>query len=56
MNTYFTEMEAGELAGIDGGSFAYDAGRVVRFLLVGAGSFGTNPSAAVVDWYGISLI
>lgn len=48
MNPALTEMTSGELADIRGGNYAYDIGRVIRFL-----AFSASPNTAasgVVDW------
>lgn len=52
----FKEMTPGQLRTSNGGGFAYDVGRVLRFI--GVSAFG-NPigvSYAIVDWEVNALI
>lgn len=51
MNTNVAkELTADELLGVEGGSFAYDVGRVVRFIVLAGG--GEFAGQAVADWVG----
>ena len=52
----FTDLSTEENTAICGGSsFAYDVGRVLRFLGIAAG--GVNgPSFAIADWVCISFL
>jgi hypothetical protein len=42
-------MEQSEMIAINGGGFAYDFGRILRFLYISGGS-GIGTSMAVADW------
>ncbi|HVT73905.1 MAG TPA: hypothetical protein VHD61_12270 [Lacunisphaera sp.] len=49
MNTNLAqELTADELPAIEGGNFAYDVGRVVRFIVLAGG--GEFAGQAVADW------
>lgn len=49
MNTNLaTALTADELLGIEGGNFAYDAGRVIRFIVISGG--GEIAGQAIADW------
>ena len=57
MNTQrqWAPIERSELVSINGGGFAYDVGRVLRFLSI----YGGNPlklPEAMTDWYVNDLI
>lgn len=54
MNTTFQELSDSELRETAGGSFAYDLGRVIRFLGISGG--GMNVGAAMADWYATSVL
>ena len=45
----FRELSTGEETSLSGGGFAYDAGRVIRFLAI-AGPSGSHAPMAVFDW------
>ena len=45
----FTPMNEAMLLEINGGGFAYDVGRALRFLLL-MGPSGTNTAIATCDW------
>ena len=52
----FRDMSTEEGMAIYGGSsFAYDVGRVLRFLGIAAGGM-QGPSFAVADWVGTSFL
>jgi hypothetical protein len=47
----FTPISQGEALVINGGGFAYDVGRVLRFLYIsGLGSSVIGTTMAVIDW------
>lgn len=39
-----------------GGGFAYDAGRVLRFMLIAGGGSGPNIAMATADWVSNSAV
>ena len=48
---FFRTLKGEQLSTINGGGFAYDVGRVIRFLVISGG--GTNPfmlANATTDW------
>lgn len=49
-----TELNAAEMETILGGDFAYDAGRLLRFIYLSGGGFYAG--VAVADWMGTSAI
>jgi len=52
----FTDLSTEENTAICGGtSFAYDAGRVLRFLGIAAGGMN-GPSFAIADWVGNTFL
>ena len=52
----FSDLSREENIAIYGGSgFAYDAGRVLRFLAIAAGG-AEGGSMAIVDWIGTTFI
>jgi len=52
----FTDLSTEENTAICGGSsFAYDVGRVLRFLGIAAGG-AHGPSFAIADWIGTSFL
>ncbi len=53
---FFTDLSTEENTAICGGSsFAYDVGRVLRFLGIAAGG-AHGPSFAIADWIGTSFL
>jgi hypothetical protein len=52
-NTELIEMTQAEASHIEGGSFAYDAGRLFRFIGV---SMGESVTVAIGDWIGLSVM
>ena len=52
MNTEsFVSISPSEASAITGGGFAYDAGRVIRFLsMMGTGSSPILTALAITDW------
>ena len=49
---FFSTMGAEQLHEVNGGGFAYDVGRVLRFIALSGG--GLNPIAltnAITDWH-----
>ena len=53
----FSTMDAEQLHDVNGGGFAYDVGRVIRFIGLSVG--GQNPYAlnyAIADWHLNALI
>lgn len=56
--TYLSELNMEEISQIEGGSFAYDAGRVFRFLgiSVSQGPYGFGVQSAIADWIGTSVM
>jgi hypothetical protein len=49
-----TEMNATEMETVLGGDFAYDVGRLARFVYLSGGGFFAG--VAVADWMGTSAI
>ena len=47
--SHFQELETVELQEINGGAFAFDVGRVLRFIGLSAGSI-VGTAYAVTDW------
>lgn len=44
-------MERSEMIAINGGGFAYDVGRILRFLYIsGGGSSAYHTALAITDW------
>lgn len=43
-----TELSSSELSAVEGGGFAYDLGRGIRFVVIGYFQGGV---AATADWY-----
>lgn len=54
MNTNICELSDAEVHAIEGGSLAYQVGRVIRFIGISGG--GSNVGAAMADWYATSVI
>jgi ferredoxin-NADP reductase len=46
---YFKPMDECQLMQTSGGGFAYDLGRIIRFIGISAGS-GIGTTFAMVDW------
>ncbi len=54
---YFESMDSVRLMEINGGGFAYDVGRVIRFFIVSGGCatvYGTT--AGMADWIAMDVI
>lgn len=49
-NETFSTLDADQLMEINGGGFAYDLGRILRFIGLSGGS-GSMIYQALVDWY-----
>jgi hypothetical protein len=47
-NTQFNQMDPARLKQLNGGGFAYDVGRGLRFLVMCGGGF--TVTNAVIDW------
>ena len=46
--TLFSTMDAEQLREVNGGGFAFDLGRVIRFIGLTGG--GHNATYAIIDW------
>ena len=46
--TLFSTMDAEQLREVNGGGFAFDLGRVIRFIGLTGG--GANTTYAIIDW------
>ncbi len=46
---HFTPMGSEQLLETNGGGFAYDVGRVLRFIGMSAGGY-MGPTLAIIDW------
>ena len=46
--TLFSTMDAEQLREVNGGGFAFDLGRVIRFIGFAGG--GSNTTYAILDW------
>lgn len=49
-SAYFTPLGSEQLREINGGSFAYDAGRVLRYFFLSGGTNSLLGINATVDW------
>ncbi|MEN8156868.1 MAG: hypothetical protein ABFS10_07950 [Bacteroidota bacterium] len=47
---HFTQMESDQLMEINGGGFAYDVGRVIRFIGMALPGDPISLSLAIADW------
>ena len=47
---HFSTMDAGQMRQVNGGGFAYDVGRVLRFLSIAGNGIGGTATLAIIDW------
>jgi len=47
---YFKLMDDGQLVQTSGGGFAYDLGRIIRFIGISGGGSVIGTTMAVTDW------
>jgi len=52
---HFSPLDSEQLIEVNGGGFAYDVGRVLRFIGI-AYSSNLGPTAAIVDWQVNALV
>lgn len=48
--TLFSTMDAGQMRQVNGGGFAYDVGRVLRFISIAGLNNGPLTALALADW------